>query len=47
MKNLVMEQREIMVMMAAEQDEELEDLVLMEEPYTNEQVCTRTSQGNT
>lgn len=44
-EELVMEQREIMVMMAAEQDEELEELVLMEEPYTNEQVWAALAKG--
>ena len=44
-EELVMEQREIMVMMAAEQDEELEELVLMEEPYTNEQVWSAFAKG--
>ena len=44
-EELVMEQREIMVMMVAEQDEELEELVLMEEPYTNEQVWAALAKG--
>ena len=42
---LVEEQRETMLMAAAEQDEELEELVLMEEEFTTEQVWAALAKG--
>ncbi len=43
--DLVAEQRENMLMAAAEQDEELEELVLMEEEFTTEQVWAALAKG--
>ena len=43
--NLAAQRGKTPVMMAAEQDEELEELVLMEEPYTNEQVWAALAKG--
>ncbi len=43
--DLVEEQRETMLMLAAEQDEELEELVLMEEEFTTEQVWAALAKG--
>jgi elongation factor G len=44
-RDFVDEHRETMLMAAAEQDEELEELVLMEEPVTAEQVWSALAKG--
>ena len=42
---LLEEHRETMLMLAAEQDEELEELVVMEEDFTTEQVWAALAKG--